>query len=318
MIQLLIFALFLSLPVWALESYQGEDYKVTKSRCGAPLIEALRKSDPEHLLDDPKGNLNFKESLERISLRNLQNLKYKLGALSSTEKAIIDLIESRFPAPIVHRTDVESIRRILTGDKGLVSSTKRHLDGKTTPVIEQSLFSGFDCVYTSVGLSFGIEQYGPVIIRIKEKQGFFWGTMLTGFTWNKEILKRGQETAEMDDRHRREFSRFVFTNNHWDEALGLQIISLARYGTSIRGLGVAYDKNTILSELLSQKTRGDFWSKVIRHRLAYFEGHTSDFIPREDFEFVQFRLMDAPVIYSYKFSDNWFKSNYLQFFNRNL
>jgi hypothetical protein len=318
MILSLLLAVLVSSSGMALEPFQGEDYKVASWRCGAPLVEALRESDPENLLGDPKKELMLKASLERISESNLKDFRSRLGKLNAEEEGIISLIQTRYPAPIVHRTSLAASLAILKNDSGLISSTKRKLPGITTPPLEQGLFAGFDCLFTSVSLSYGIQQYGTTIIRVKNDQSFAWGTILTGYTWNTEINKRSRDDERVDNLMKREFARMVFTNNHWDEALGLQIIEHVRKGTSIRGLGVAYEKKTMLKNLLSQSSRGDFWKLITKHRLAFLEGHFSDSLHVKDFEFVQFRNLESTIVEKAGFPAHWFAGidPFIQFFNR--
>jgi hypothetical protein len=304
---------------WSLEAYQGNDYPVSSWRCGAPIVEALRKNDPDGLLNDPSGKLLLKESLETISQSNLNYMKSKLLPLSSKEQALVDLISTDYEPSIVHRTSLDSSRVILQNG-GIVSATKRKAPSVHTPGIEQQLFSGHDCVFAAVAPPYGTQDYGTTIMRFKDKTGFAWGTMLTGYTWTREVAKRSI-TDPATSWMKTAFARLIFTNNHWDEALALQIIQHVRGGTSIRGKGASYDKNTILDELLQAKDRTTFWQKVVRHRLAYFEGKYTDNVDVDDMLFVQFRTMDGSTVRNWGLPAAWFTGNpysFIQYFNRSL
>lgn len=311
-----LFLTLLTFNALALEAYQGKDYPVETWRCGAPLVQALREDDPESLLKDETGKLNLKKSLEEISESNLRRLRSKLGKLSDKESKIIELISTKFHPPIVHRTAVDTSKFILANTTGLISATKRKAPAKVTPGVEEQLFSGYDCIFTSVGVNYGIEDYGNVLVRFKNKKGFAWGSMYTGLRWAHELEGSTVATPEM----KRRFSKQIYTNNHWDEALGLFIIENVRAGTTFRGKGNPYDKATILDQLIDSKTPTKFWGAVVYHRLAFLEGHYNDIVPVEDMSFIQYRLLDKPTIDAWKLPANWFKGSdsFIQFFDRAL
>lgn len=316
--QLLFIFLFIwTVNLWALEGYQGQDYKVDSWRCGAPMIEALRSEDNDGLLQDPTGQLKLKESLEAISTNNIKYLKNKLGTLSADEKSLLTLISTKFKPAIVHRTDLGSSKIILTNG-GLVSATKRGVSPRITPDIEQGLFSGRDCIFAAVGLPYGIENYGTTIFRFKNKEGFAWGSIYTGLSWTVEVAQRSYNDSASNWMKRR-FARQIFTNNHWNEALGLQIIGHIRNGTSIRGKGPSYDKSKILSELLAMKTDVAFWKRVAYFRLGFLEAHYTDNVGIDDFQFVQFRTKDTSAVTSWGLPSAWFDGDqdaFIQYFSR--
>ena len=316
---LLAFAVVILAPAaWALEPYQGPDVPVESWRCGAPLVEALRKSDPESLLNDAAGKLKLKESLEIISQNNIDALHKKLGKFSAQEQALATKIQTTFPAAIVHRTDVAASQIILTNGKGMVSATKRNAPAKITPNIEELMFSGRDCIFATVAPPYGTMSYGPVILRFKNNRGFAWGSIYTGWTWTQEVAGR-PVTSPATDWMKTKFSNQIFTNNHWGEALTLQVIEHVRAGTSIRGKGHPYDKSTILSDLLKIKDAEDFWKKIVAHRLAYLEAHYTDDVPVSDFSFVQFRTSDAPVVATWNLPAAWTAKGpnaFIQYFSR--
>ncbi len=308
--------LTLSFSSWALESYQGIDYPLKSWMCGAPLVETLRSYDPDNLLNDSAGKLSFKESLIQISESNLRYLRKKLGTLSEQEKQLLELIEQKYPAPIVHRASVDTSRLILNAQK-MESATKRGAKPTSTPMIEQHLFAGHDCIFTSVASPFGIMDYGTVIFRFEPKKGFAWGSMYTGFRWALEVEKK-EYTAVPGEGMKRRFARQIFTNNHWNEVLGLLIIENVRAGTSFRGRGAPYDKTTILDRLLSESSQLSFWELVVRHRLAFFEGHFTDNIPLDHIDYVQYRSLDKPIVSSWGISRSWLQGEdpFIQFYNR--
>ena len=303
---------------WALEAYQGSDVQVESWRCGAPLVEALRQEDNDNLLNDSAGKLKLKESLETISQNNLDYQNRQLGKLSADEQALMAKIQTTMPAPIVHRTDVVSSQIILTNGKGMVSASKRNAAAKITPNIEQQLFSGRDCLFATVAPPYGTSSYGPVILRFKNKRNFAWGSIYTGWTWTQEVAKRAV-TDPATDWMKRKFARQIYTNNHWGEAIALQVIGYIREGSSVRGKGAPYDKNKILSELLKISSADDFWKKIVNHRLAYLEAHYTDDIPVSDLSFVQYRVADAAAVAAMGLPAAWTTkgaNSFIQFFNR--
>ncbi len=303
--------------VFGLDDFQGPDYDVEPTQCGAPLVLALRKKDPNKLLKDSSGKLQLKASLERISQENLNDLERELGTFSEEEKKLLDLIKNKFFPPSVHRTGLDTSKAILPLGLGLISATKRKVAPARTPNIEESLYGAADCIFSAVSLPYGIEGYGTVIFRFKHRRGFAWGTVYTGWTWVKDVLRKPLTTA--DDEMRRQFAKMVFTNNHWEEAIAYQIIGNVRKGISIRGLGKPYDKDTILAELLSLKNSSDFWDKVIYHRLGFLEGHYTDNVDLKDISYIQFREADKDVVKSWGLNPAWFDEAsrpFIQFFPR--
>lgn len=297
---------------WALEPWQGRDLPVEDWRCGAPLIEALKVSDPNGLLQNAPARGQLKETLEAISLANLKRRRNELGALSEDEKDLIELIKNRFPIPIVHRTSVDVSKLLLTGKIDLSSPVKRDAAPRYTPSIEQQIFAGWDCIFASAAPPFGITDYGIVIARLKNKSNFSWGSIYTGFSFTREVFRRSiydPATLEM----KVEFSKQIHTNNHYNEAVALQIIKNIRSGDSIRGLGASYNKRKILKTLLSYDDSDDFWSKISRHRLGFFEAHYTDDVTLQDFEFIQFRSMDMPIVNGWGLPQTWFNGPYRGF-----
>lgn len=312
----LFLTLLVSVSAWSLEPYQGKDYAVETWRCGAPLVEALRKDDPEKLLNDPSGQLKLKESLEAISTSNLDRLKKKLLPLSKKEKDLLDLISDKFPPPIVHRTSVQTAEIVVAKKQGMVSAAKRGDRARGTPSIENQMFSGYDCIFTTVAPPYGLVDYGTVIVRFENNKGFAWGSLYTGYRWAIEV--EGKNTNEAPNWMKRRFAKQIFTDNHWDQALGLLIIENVRAGTSFRNTGARYDKTKILDELLSSASSTEFWKTIINHRLAFLEAHYTDNISLDDINFVQFRTSDRSSVESWNLPTAWFQGNdsFIQFFNR--
>lgn len=310
--------IFLSANVFALEPWQGKDYPVEKWRCGAPLIKALRSSDPDNKLNDPSGQFFLKESLEKVSASNLKFYENQLGTLTEEEKKLLSLIETKYHAPIIHRTSVDVSKLILKDGYNFSSPVKRGVKAKTTPGIEQRLFAGWDCFFASVASPYGIRNYGTVIFKLKDKVKFAWGSILTGFSWTKEVAGRSifdRATGWM----KRQFSRQIFTNNHFDKAIAYQIITHVRAGTSIRSRGRSYNKSRIIKKLLEAKSYNRFWKRVVDHRLGFLEAHFTDDISLKDIEYVQFRSMDMGTVKSWGLPRRWFQGEsdgFIQHFSR--
>ncbi|MFZ4713745.1 MAG: hypothetical protein ACOYL6_08550 [Bacteriovoracaceae bacterium] len=313
-----VLALLTLVPsAYALEKYQGDDYEVKYESCGAPLVQALRKSDPEKLLNDPDAKLKLKASLERISEENIERVEKELGTLSAKEEELLKLIQNKYYPPIVHRTSVETAKILLPKEWGLVSATKRKAPPAHTPSVEEKLYSAADCVFTAVAPPYGIDDYGTVLLRFKDRNGFAWGTVLTGWTWVKDVLKK--PLTDASDDMKRKFAEMVYTNNHWEKAIAYQIIGHIRAGASIRGLGKPYDKKTILDTLLTKTRSSDFWGTVAYHRLGFLEGHYSDNVELKQMSFIQFREDDRKEVNSWNLKSDWFEADpyaFIQFFDR--
>lgn len=319
---LLIFSLLLlsgfSLSTgYALESYQGRELEVRDGLCGAPMVQALRASDGRHLLNDSNGLLGLKASLEKISASNLARWRKALGALSAKEQSLIIALKTKFLVPLVHRTTLPTAQTLLMGHLPMSSPAKRGVVARITADVEDQIFGGHDCIFASAAPPYGIVPYGTVIMRIKNNEGFAWGSVYTGYTWVREILKRSPALPATDPM-KRDFAEFVVSNNHFQEALAFQIIHYTREGGSIRSLGASYDKNAILDTLLASPSNESFWGAVVHYRLAFLEAHYVDDIPMDDMQFVQFREADRALVALFNLPDSWFKgpSPRIQFFSR--
>lgn len=307
------------LNAYALEPYQGQDHPVEDWRCGAPIVKALRDKDIDGKLNSVGINADLKESLEAISHSNLAYNKKKLGTLSSDEQALMDLVKTRYPVPIVHRTHMDVAEILLAKGQALSSPVKRDEPPRVTPGIEQSLFSGWDCIYSSAGPAYGIQNYGTVLVRLKNESNFSWGSVYTGFSWTLEVMERSIYLPATENM-KRLFARQIYTNNHYNEAIALQIISHIRAGTSIRGKGYPYDKTAILKDLLSIDSADRFWRKVAAHRLGFLEAHYTDDVGLQDVEFVQFRTKDMADVSKWNLPSSWFgasaDSGLIQYYDR--
>ncbi|MBC74808.1 MAG: hypothetical protein CME64_02215 [Halobacteriovoraceae bacterium] len=316
---LILFVLLFIQSAWSLEPYQGQDHDVEDWRCGAPVVETLRSYDPLDKLDSSGVNAKLKESLESISTANLNYYKSILGTLSSEEQALIDHIEQNHPVPIVHRTSLDVAKLMLVDRKSLSSPVKRGAPPRVTPGIEQGLFSGWDCIYASAGPPYGIQNYGTVLVRLKNESNFSWGSIYTGFSWTKEVVGRSIYDPATESM-KRDFAKQIYTNNHYNEAIALHIIHHVRNGTSIRSKGRPYNKATILKELLKITNSDRFWSKVAYHRLGFLEAHYTDDVSLNDIEFVQFRTKDMPVVKLWGLPSKWYGagaySGFIQHYDR--
>ncbi len=315
----ILFLILFSLSViaYGLEPYQGKDVDVDKWRCGAPMVLALRADDPIGYLNDRAGKLKLKESLILISEANLAYKLKNLGKLTTQEQDLVDLIVDKFHAPIVHRTSLDVMQILLPKEWGLVSATKRGVSPKITPGIEQMLFGGADCIFAAVAPPYGIIEYGTVILNIKTKRSFAWGSLYTGWSWTKEVLGKSVFDPP-SEAMKREFAKQIFTNDSFDEAIALQIIEHVRKGTSIRGRGKAYDKSTIIADLLNTSNPAHFWKKIVNHRLGFLEAHYTDDLGLDNFNYIQFRSMDMPTVKSWGLKSDWFTDtpSFIQHFDR--
>jgi hypothetical protein len=306
---LILFTLSLIPHSWA------RDYDVESWRCGAPLVKALRRSDPKNLLNDSAASLQLIESLKKISQSNMAYMKSQVGALSVKEQALFDLVTTKYQAPIVHRTSTFAAQIVLTTKDGLVSPVKRKAKANT-PQVEQKLFAGHDCIFTSIGVPYGTERYGNTILRLKQGSRFGWATLRSGYHWIKTDLKKST-SAEPSSDMKREFAEQIITDESWNEAMAYQMIQNIRNGTSYRGQGKAYDKATITDDLLGRSSSNSFWGKVQKHRLAYMEGKHIENVVLDDMDWIQFRLLDQKTVAAWGLPSGYFGS-LIEFYDREI
>ncbi len=279
----------------------GADYDVESWRCGAPLVKALRSKDPKKLLNDELKTLQLKESLRKISASNMAYMAKKMGKLSDKEQQVFDLIQNKYPAPVIHRTSNFAAKLVLTTLDGLVSPTKRQAKANT-PQIEQDLFAGHDCIFTSIGVPYGTERYGTTILRLKQDAIFGWATLRSGYHWIKDDLKLPL-TSKVSSEMKIAFAEQIITEESWNKALAYQLIQNVRKGTSFYGQGRPYDKSTILDELIAKNSGNSFWEKVQKHRLAYMEGKHIENVSLDDLDWIQFRKFDETEVRSWTLPD---------------
>lgn len=307
----LLFLLF-TFSVYALEDYQGKKIPIEDWRCGAPLVKTFAE---ETKFQKPLG---LKRSLKVLSKLNLKRFWKNIKTLSNKEKRLYDLITKKFHAPIIHRTNLYVMKLILPGKGELISPQKRGVEPEITPEIEQSLFSANDCIFATVGPPYGIKDYGSVIVRIKNFTNFAWGSIYTGWSWTKDVAGK-PPNQPATNKMKFEFAKQIFTNDDFDEAIALQIISHIRNGTSLKNEGKPYNSHTILDELLQETKSYFFWRKVFQHRLGYLEAHYTDNIPLSDVGFIEFRTMDMKDVHSWKLDKRWFANapnSFIRWFNR--
>jgi len=288
-----------TVQIWAKD--YDYDYDAEPWRCGAPLVQELRAFDPSNRLRTDLGNsFQLKESLRQISELNMDQITARVGTLSVKEQQHFDLIKGSFNAPIVHRTTLETAQMMLTTGEDLASSTKRKA-GAFTPEIEQELFAGHDCIFTSIGIPDGTERYGSTILRLKKGLQFGWATIRSGFKWIQHDLKQ-DPNGNVDTTMRLEFSEQVITDEHWDAAMAFKIIENVRAGTTFLNQGKSYNNATMLTHLLSQKTVNLFWEKVQEYRLAYMEGKHIENISVDTLEWIKFDKLDQSTVKSWDLS----------------
>jgi hypothetical protein len=294
----LFFLLFVSicLTIYSCEREESVNIK-DEWRCGAPIVREFLKHDALKSIKKMSSKNILKAGLEKISIQNIERYENNLLPFSKEEKIIVKLITEKFLPPIIHRTSISAIELILKSKQGLVSPTKLGIKPRITQPVEQSLFSAEDCIFASVAYPNGDNNFGDVIIKIKNKSKFSWGSLYAGHTWIKGILNLNVEepiTSEL----KLDFARQVFVNNHYAKILSYQIIKNIRQGSSIQSWGKSYNKKQILKKLVSETESSSFWEKIYKYRLAFLEGHYIDNISLEELEYISIRLKDEKKIKS--------------------
>jgi hypothetical protein len=304
--------------------FQGLEYPVENWRCGAPLVKTLQNDKTDNLIEDGEENFLLKKSLLTISHKNYEKLISDVGPLNPIEQALVDTVSKKWLPPIIHRTSVEVMAIILPKKLPLASAAKRKVPASVTPGIEDKLFSGYDCVFTSVVPPFGIVSYGTVKIKFKEQHKFAWGSTFTGWTWMKNryaVEPDKVSTLAVSDIDRRDFSSMVFTNEIWPEVVALYVIKNIRAQTSVRGGPANFDAKTILADINKQTNFNNFWTKINYYRLAYLEGKYADNLSLDDIEYIEFRAVDKAIVDSWSLPPEWFQNKkdgpFIRFFDRN-
>jgi hypothetical protein len=303
--------------------FQGPDYPVESWRCGAPLVKTLQTDKTDDLIEDGEENFLLKKSLLTISHKNYEKLIREVGPLNPMEQTLFDTVVKKWLPPIIHRTSVEVMAIILPKKLPLASAAKRKVPATATPGVEDKLFSGYDCVFTSVVPPFGIVSYGTVKIKLKENHKFAWGSTYTGWTWMKN--RYGAEpdivsSLAVSDKDRRDYSSMVFTNEIWPEVVALQVIKNIRAQTSVRGGTVNFDAKTILADINKQTSFDNFWTKINYYRIAYLEGKYADNLTVDDIEYIEFRAADKVIVESWSLPPEFFLNKkdgpFIRFFDR--
>lgn len=119
-----------------------------------PLAEARRASLSDTPFPEPVDSDMAQEWRRLSSQATLSEFGLFLGPLSPEETQLLAAID-RMPLPIVHRTSVETLRKVLSARALLSSSEAERLgqdvSGKTTPKMEAELYGAYNYVFASVG-----------------------------------------------------------------------------------------------------------------------------------------------------------------------
>lgn len=156
--------------LFAICATADEHVRDDRSRAGAVLVEARREavlgSNESRAID---GRL-IQRWMSLASKCNLAEQRLFLEPFSDAERRMMDKVQSLAP-PIVHRTHLDSLRQILAHG-ALIAPREADRRGDapskiTTPVVEELLFGGRDCIFATVGPPDGTPRYGSVIVRFK-------------------------------------------------------------------------------------------------------------------------------------------------------
>ncbi len=272
-------------------------YMPDRWRCGAPIVREIAANNTLNSEKEMSSVNLLKSVFTTISKKNIERYEKKLFPLSNDEKLLVWIISEKLFPPIIHRTSISKLELILKSGKGLVSPTKLGVKPSTTQPVEQRLFSGEDCVFASVAFLNGEKNFGDVIIKIKNKDAFSWGSLYAGHTWIRGVLDISVEKPISPDL-KLDFANQIFVSHHYSKIIAYQIIKNIRLGISVRSWGEPYNKETILSDILAATKPLDFWSKIYKYRLGFLEAHFIENVSLENFEIISVKHKDKKYIRS--------------------
>ena len=242
--------------------------------CGGPIARSHVESFTLNLSSDISFEKEFK-LIDYASSARIKQLKLLLEPFSKREKKIMSKASS-FKPYLVTRVKFDKLRSIFKAG-GLLSASKATKDGwlkekPFTPVMEDKLFGGHNCVFASLGPPQGRKRYGDVLFRldIKALKNKTWGSFSSGYYFLKTYrLKEMKEEVKVSKDDMAGFSSTVFSGRYLDDLYPLIIMNFLR--------SFPKDKADKLSkELLNIKDRRSFYSFVDLNRLGYIEAKIAD------------------------------------------
>lgn len=266
--------LFAAQPLWA-----------ENPACGQPLVAA--RLDALKLPSAvPTGPQTVGEYLPMISRTNLEELRAAVGKSSGTEAAILKKIRKMWPPFETHRISATVLRKVLQSG-GILSYRELEKRGiKTdppyTPRLEDELFGGYDCIFTSVGPPAGRGKYGEILLTIRphDRPGS-WASASSGWRYMKDYRNAlSRESTRIGPDEILAFSHTIFVHADWAQAYPLLI------AMHIRSKPPA-EQAELSALLLGEKDRRTFWQLIDDRWLGYMEGKQGGELMIKDIETIE-------------------------------
>lgn len=245
--------------------------------CGAPLASARAAAFTLGLSTPVPADKAWR-MLETESAARLEQLEILLEPFSRQEEKLIERMLRR-PPYLVVRVKMDKLRSILSGG-ALLSPARAWLGGSLkekpfTPPIEDSLFGGHSCVFSSYGPYAGRERYGDVLFRLdlRRLEKRTWGSRASGWHFLESV--RDVDPASRDSVLPDEIAAFadtVFAGRDLPRVFPLMTVAFLRARP-------AAERDRLYAELLRLEEGPAFYSLIDSARLGYLETKTDSSIP---------------------------------------
>lgn len=253
--------------------------------CGGPLVVSQIDSFALKLSTSIPDSKKY-ALLGKASSSRLEQLKMLLEPFSEDEKKLIARVKER-PPYLVTRVKGDKLKSIFSLgallSPELAAKTGAVKEGVFTPVLEDRLFGGYNCVFASFGPHEGRVRYGEVIIRLKlpEVEKTLWATLSSGWHFMKNSRSGGaKNSAEPSADDIAAFSGTVFAGGDVTEAFSLIMTVFLRERPEAERAG-------LVKKLLSAPDGTAFYSLVDSERLGYFEAKVDGKIELEKAESIE-------------------------------
>ncbi|OFZ74045.1 MAG: hypothetical protein A3K03_13105 [Bdellovibrionales bacterium RIFOXYD1_FULL_44_7] len=292
----------LLLPLALLCSSSYASLNLSELGCGeGPIIERLSNNSLVHVAPD---RFYYKAFIDQISESNLQELKIALGNLQPDEEALLEKILNS-PLYITHRLPLGRLRSLLAS--GAILSPREakkiavQIDEPFTPLLEDFLFGGHDCVFAAVGPPNGRERYGEVLIRFNpDSTTYPWATLFSGWSFIKKLRN---EEAYLDKQasfdHKLHYSHLMIARKHWKPYFGFMIIALLRK--------LEPTERSSATKVLLEQTDRDFWQMIDNKQFGYLEAKYPSRVELIEIESIEVPIQAIDQVLSWPESQKWVK-----------
>jgi len=274
-----------SLAALALTSLLNTPGNATPPLCGEPPVKAriAALKLPSAIAVTPE-TVNF--YIPVISRANLDELNAAFGTPTEEATAIIRKIRKMWPPFETHRISMPVLRKVLASG-GILSYReleKRGVktDPPSTPVLEDELFGGYDCVFTSVGAPQGRGKYGEIVLIMHDKgRPRSWASASSGWRFMKDYRNAtSREATPIREDDILAFSHTIFAHSEWKQAYPILIAMFLRAKPE-------KEKQELYPLLLNETDRRRFWQTIDDRWLGYLEGKQGGALMLSDIETIE-------------------------------